>query len=132
MHDVGDIRAKLMKKANLLILLFFSVEFQGLTFAATQVVSTHVQINAKNKVTLLYVFIGKKTCKHHSVLYSEKQIDIQHTCCIMSIVKTTLFLIVYRFSVLLFLSKKNNILPVSRGGGGVGGGGGGGHFSRIQ
>ena len=68
-----------------------------LTFAATQVVSTHGRINAKNKVTfLIYVFIRKMACLHDA-LYSVKA-DIQH---IMNIVKTSLFLMVYRFSVLL-------------------------------
>ena len=79
-----------------------------LTCAATPVVSTHVRINAKNKVTFLfYVFIRKMTCKHHRALYSVKA-DIQH---IMNIVKTTLFLIVYRFSVLLFYPRKITFCP---------------------
>ena len=68
--------------------LFMEEESLCLTCAATQVMSTHGRINAKNKV---YVFIRKMACKHHRALYSVKA-DIQH---IMNIVKTTLFLIVY-------------------------------------
>ena len=88
--------------------LFMEEESLCLICAATQVVSTHVRINAKNKVTFLfYVFIRKMTCKHHRALYSVKA-DIQH---IMNIVKTTLFLIVYRFSVLLFYLRKITFCP---------------------
>ena len=52
-------------------------------------------------------FHQEMTCKHHCALYSVKA-DIQH---IMNIVKTTLFLIVYRFSVLLFLPGKITFCP---------------------
>ena len=93
--------------------------------AATQVVSTHGRINAKNKVTfLLYVFIRKMACKHHRALYSVKA-DIQH---IMNIAKTTLFLIVYRFSGLLLYPRKITVCPDPEMGGG---GGAGGHIDRT-
>ena len=85
-----------------------SVHGRRVTCAAIQVVSTHGRINAKYKVTfLLYVFIRKIACKHHRALYSVKA-DIQH---IMNIVKTTLFLIVYRFSVLLLYPRKITFCP---------------------
>ena len=89
--------------------LFMEEESLCLTCAATQVVSIHVRINAKNYVTFLLLV--------HRALNSVKA-DIRH---IMNIVKTTLFLIVYRFSVLLFYPRKKTICPDPEMWGGGGG-----------
>ena len=60
------------------------------------------------------LLIRKMACKHHRALNSVKA-DVWH---IMNILKTTLFLIVYRFIVLLLYPRKITFCPDPEMGGG--------------